>query len=82
MSDLIVSYIRTFVPVAVGAALAWIAGKVGVIVPADDVAPHVVAVCVAGYYVLARFLESRVSWLGWLLGMPKPPVYDVPAVRG
>lgn len=81
VSDLVVSYIRTLVPVAVGVGLSWLAKTLGVIVPAEEAVPYVVAACISAYYVLVRFLESRYPALGWLLGAPRTPEYASPAAK-
>lgn len=80
VNDFLISFIRTAVPVAVGAVLAWLASKTGIILDADSSASltaGVVAVAVAVYYALARALETRWPWLGVLLGRRAKPVYEV-----
>ncbi|WP_019871391.1 hypothetical protein [Salinispora oceanensis] len=81
VNDFLISFIRTAVPVAVGAVLAWLASKTGIVLDADSSASltaGVVAVVVAVYYALARVLEIRWPWLGLLLGRRAKPVYEVP----
>lgn len=80
-NDFLISVIRTAVPAAVGAVLAWLASKTGIILDADSSAAltaSAVAVAVAVYYALARALETRWPWLGVLLGRRAKPVYEVP----
>lgn len=77
MSDQITSYIRTTVPIVVGALVAWLAAK-GINVPADLVAPTTALItALAGtlYYVIVRKLETKWPKLGLLLGVAKVPVY-------
>ncbi|WP_018721713.1 hypothetical protein [Salinispora fenicalii] len=79
-NDFLISVIRTAVPVAVGAVLAWLASKTGIILDAESSAAltaSTVAVVVAVYYALARALETRWPWLGLLLGRRAKPVYEV-----
>jgi hypothetical protein len=84
VSDVAASLIRTFVPVAVGAAVTWLALHWHIIVPADisaQAVPAIAAAITAAYYAAARWLERRRStghwlrlalaaqWLGrWMLG--------------
>lgn len=79
-NDFLISVIRTAVPVAVGAVLAWLASRAGIILDADSSAAlttSAVAVAVSVYYALARALETRWPWLGVLLGRRAKPVYEV-----
>ncbi|WP_213451602.1 hypothetical protein [Rhizomonospora bruguierae] len=79
MSDHLVSLIRTYVPIAVGSALAWLASTLGVVL-GDDASTAltvgVVALATAIYYAVARALESRWPALGVLLGAARPPTYE------
>jgi hypothetical protein len=83
LNDTAVSLIRTWVPVAVGAVLAFLANK-GFNIDLNQTA--VTGVVIAVYYALARFLEKRYPFLGFLLGVPKEPAYEgtpgPPAVVG
>jgi hypothetical protein len=78
MSDLVLSYIRTYVPIGVGAALSWLAVKYGIVVDeqiSTELTVGLTAVVVAGYYSLVRALETRWPWFGKLLGSSKKPAY-------
>ena len=78
MHDQIISLIRTYVPVAVGAFLTFLAVRFGVVVPEDvstGLTTGLVGLVSALYYAVARALEQRWPWLGWLLGVPKQPTY-------
>lgn len=78
MSNLLVSYIRTYVPLAIGALLSWIAVRWGIGVP-DDVSKEatvaVTALVVALYYGIVRLAEKKWPWMGNLLGSAKKPLY-------
>lgn len=78
MSDLLLSYIRTWVPVAVGAGLTWLGRKFGIVLPEDlsaQAAITVTGLIIALYYALVRGLETRWPWFGKLLGSAKQPEY-------
>lgn len=79
LSDLVVSYIRTLVPVVVGIGLTYLAKHIGFVTPEPGLVSWVTGAFITGYYVLVRFLEARFPVLGVLLGVPKPPAYDPPA---
>ncbi len=78
LHDPIIALIRTFVPTAIGAFLAWAAAKgVGVDENASAVlTAFFVALATALYYAAVTWLERKVDPLfGWLLGLPKAPSY-------
>lgn len=78
MNDKAVSLIRTYVPVAVGAAASWLAAHFGVVIDDNSKAAVSLAfgsVVIAAYYSAVRFAESKVPALGWLLGLAKQPAY-------
>lgn len=78
MSDLIVSGIRTGVPLLVG-WLAVLLLSIGVEVDAATQAALVTGlgnVLALVYYAAARWAEARWSWVGWLLGVPAAPTYS------
>lgn len=77
MSDFLLSLVRTWVPILVGAALSWLAVH-GVVVDADAQAAAVVAITAAiqgAYYLLVRVLEKRWPGFGVLLGTRQQPEY-------
>lgn len=83
MTDYLASLIRTYVPVGVGAALAWIASRTGVVIDESTAAGGVAffgAVLTGLYYAAVRALEARFPAVGFLLGVAKPPVYPEPYV--
>lgn len=79
MSDTLVSLIRTYVPVGVGAFFSWLL-TLGVDVDATTQAGLVTAltgVVISVYYTLARLLEKKWPFFGLLLGSSKEPSYEV-----
>ena len=78
MNDYVLSLIRTWVPVAVGAALTWLAMHFEIVLDPDtsaQAAAVLTAAVVAGYYALVRALETRWPWFGKLLGRQVQPEY-------
>lgn len=83
MQDYITSLIRTYVPLGVGAVLAYLASRWGIGLDADaSVALSVAAVAlITGvYYAIARAIEHRFPRLGrFLVGVgARTPVYPRP----
>lgn len=79
MSDLVLSYIRTFVPVGVATVLTWLASKYGIILPEEmstQLAIAVTGLVIGIYYAIVRGLESRWPWFGKLLGAARQPEYQ------
>lgn len=78
MNDLVLSYVRTYVPIGVGAVLSYVAVRWGIAVPEDistELTVGLTGVVIAGYYGLVRALEARWPAFGKLLGSAKKPVY-------
>lgn len=81
MNDYVLSLIRTWVPIAVGAVLSWLAARGFNL---DEEATYGLTAFLTGlggavYYALARALESRWPALGrLLLGSSKAPAYVPP----
>jgi hypothetical protein len=77
MSDFVISLIRTWIPVAVGLAVAFLVSAGFDIDPDLEIqlSGAVVGLVSALYYGLARILEGRWPALGYLLGVAKPPAY-------
>jgi hypothetical protein len=73
LNDTVVSFIRTSVPVLVGTVVAFLANR-GFDIEINQNA--VVAAVIIVYYALARFLEKKWPFLGFLLGVPKEPAYE------
>ena len=76
--NLFVSLIRTYVPIAVGAFLTYLAINFNVVVDAGTslgLTTAFTGLVMAVYYTLARFLESRWPWFGVLLGSTRQPAY-------
>lgn len=77
MHDLLISYIRTFVPVAVGSVASWLL-TLGVELDAETQAAAITAgtgLLIAAYYVVARALERKWPAFGFLLGSRVEPEY-------
>lgn len=81
MSDFIIAQIRTYVPLTVGAAVAWLAAR-GLHLEATAITGFVTvltALVTALYYLVVHTAERYVSpKFGWLLGWAKLPVYVSP----
>ena len=78
MKDLFDSVVRTFVPWIVGAVIGWFVSRGIELDPSVETGLTMALTGGASalYYVVARFLETRVSpRFGWLLGMDKTPTY-------
>lgn len=78
VSDFVVSLIRTNVPILVGGFIGWLV-SLGVTVPEGAEAPltaALVAAGSAGYYLVARALEKRWPFFGYLLGSKAAPSYE------
>jgi hypothetical protein len=77
-NNTVVSLIRTYVPVVVGALVSWLIVHYGWHVSKDiqvgaDTA--LTAFIIAAYYTLVRLLENKFPWLGVLLGHVAKPTY-------
>ena len=77
MNDIVVSYIRTTVPVVAGVAISWLATR-GVAVDestATALTAGLVGLVSSLYYLIVRTLETKYPSVGWLLGVAKKPKY-------
>lgn len=75
MTTAIISWLRTIVPIGVGAAVSWLL-TLGVELDADTQAGLIAGltgVLIALYYTVARALESKWPVFGVLLGVAKTP---------
>jgi hypothetical protein len=84
MSQYIISVIRTWVPIIVGAVLAKLIVLTGVVISEDASAnlKNTLTLIVIGlYYAVARWLEQRYPRVGILLGYIKQPIYVTPTKR-
>lgn len=80
MSDFLTSLIRTYVPIAVGAVVSWLATR-GINLDsaaAAGLASFLTGILSAVYYLAVRLLEKKFPQLGWLLGSAKKPEYTSP----
>lgn len=78
LHEKVLQYIRTYVPIAVGGAVAWLLAVTKVDL-SGEFAAALIAVLVAAsqnlYYVVIRVIEVRFPLIGVLLGFPKSPEY-------
>jgi hypothetical protein len=89
VSDIVVSIIRTVVPVAWGSALTWVATQLPFLEPhlnaagATGLGAVLVATLTTLWYTLMRNVERFLpAWLTVLvLGANRPPTYDPTQVR-
>jgi hypothetical protein len=75
----ILSFIRTYVPYAVGAVLAWLLATLGVDLRGEFEVAVVAFLVVATqnlYYLVVRLAEQRFPGAGFLLGVPVQPSYE------
>lgn len=78
MNDFVIGLIRTYVPIGVGALIAWLV-TLGVNIDAETQAALVIAgtgVLQAVYYTVVRVVAERFPWVGALLGVNKAPTYS------
>ena len=78
MNNYIVSLIRTYVPIGVGAVLSWLLTKN---VQIDSETQTGLVIGITGmlqglYYALVRILEVKFPFLGFLIGSSKKPKYE------
>jgi hypothetical protein len=72
------SLVRTYVALAVGVFLTWLARRFNVVLDADSsqaLAFGVTGVVTAVYYTVVRLLESKSKVFGWFLGLARQPKY-------
>lgn len=77
MSDYVVSLIRTWVPVGIGAAIAWLA-TLGLSIDSGTqtgLVAGLTGIIIAAYYALVRALEKKWPAFGVLLGRKVQPAY-------
>lgn len=77
MSDFVLSQIRTYVPIAVGALVAWLSLKG---IQLDSSAALALGTGLGGliaavYYFVVRLVEKKYPQAGVLLGSTSQPVY-------
>lgn len=78
MTNLAISLIRTYVPVAVGSVISFLVVNYGLVVDptiSNQLVAGLTGLIIAGYYLLARLLERKYPALGVLLGSTQKPVY-------
>lgn len=85
LSNFVLSNIRTYVPLAVGALLAWLASSLHLVIDPSSQAGLVVLATGAlsgAYYGLVHLFEQRWPKLGVLLGAAKLPFYAAQDASG
>lgn len=78
--NVVLSLVRTWVPIVVGSVVSWLAG-LGLDVNTDAKGAMTVlmtAILIGLYYTVVRLLEKQFPWIGVLLGVPAQPVYSAP----
>lgn len=77
MSNYVISLIRTWVPIAIGSVIAWLAAHGLNLDPSATGGFEVflTGVLSGAWYALARLLEAKFPWLGVLLGVPAKLAY-------
>jgi uncharacterized membrane protein (DUF441 family) len=78
--NVVLSLVRTWVPIVVGSVVSWLAG-LGLDVNTDAKGAMTVlmtAILIGLYYTVVRLLEKQFPWIGILLGAPTQPVYSAP----
>lgn len=81
VSDIGASLLRTFVATGVGTLLAYAAKRWHIVLgDGDSVGLYqgVTGLFIAGYYTVARLLESKWKGFGWMLGLTRQPKYVDP----
>jgi hypothetical protein len=83
LSTLVISWIRTGVPVVVGFLVTWLAGNLHIVLSQNSetqLTALAVAAVISAYYAVARFLETKFpnSPFKYLLGVPAKVSYEKP----
>lgn len=80
LSDTVVSYIRTYVPAAVGLFIGWLVSLHLTVDPnlQAGLTALLSGAAITVWYAAVRWLEARWKVFGWLLGTPKQPTYADP----
>lgn len=75
MNNIVVSWIRTVVPVLIGSVVAYATSK-GIEIDSAALEAALVPAAISLYYLLARWAEAKLSpQFGWLLGYANAPEY-------
>ncbi len=81
INDVLVSWVRTVVPVAVGAVLTWLTDGFGLELSDEGqvaLISGITGLAASLYYMIARLAEEKIPSIGWLLGVAKTPTYVEP----
>lgn len=74
MNNYVISLIRTWVPMGVGLLATWLL-SLGIEFDSATLELALVSIISGAYYALVRWLESKIPWLGVLLGHKSTPSY-------
>ena len=75
MNDLVIAFIRTWVPTIAGAIATWLL-SLGIEIDSAALAGIFFSVLSGIYCLTVRLLAEKWSWVGNLLGVNKAPVYE------
>lgn len=80
MSDFLVGFIRTYVPIGVGVLITSLVSLGVDVDPASQAAliSGVTGLVIAVYYTAVRFAAEKFPWAGIFLGVNKAPTYSEP----
>ncbi len=80
MNNVVISLIRTWVPIVIGSVVAWLATKGWHVNPTTSggLIVFLTGLISGGYYGVVRVLETQFPWLGFLLGHTAKPSYVKP----
>lgn len=79
MTNYVSSVIRTWVPIIIGTAVAWLSAHAGFVLDESSQAGLIAATtgsAIGIYYAVVRWAEQKFPQIGWLLGLAKPPTYE------
>ena len=82
LSNQLIAYIRTYVPMGVGAVLSYLALNFGFEVDTDTavaLGAGLGGLLAGAYYFAANMLAKKWPWFQWLLGYPSAPTYSPPS---
>lgn len=76
--DVLASMVRTYTPYAATWALGALGRRLGIPLPTEELAAASVVIVGSLWHGIVRVLEERWPALGWFLGLPVPPTYELP----
>lgn len=84
MSNVLVSFIRTWVPILVGSVITWLATRYNFVLPENltvELTVLATGAVIGAYYGILRLLEQKWPWFGKLLGKQAEPEYVEPPAK-